>query len=456
MTVFHSLRTRLLVWSSTLLVVALVTFGTWVTYSTWRTRLAEVDRALDVRLVTLTAAVQPASDGAFDLVIPADALPDAERDFYLIWDAHDRLIVASDPDRARERPEAGRARVGDAREHVARLPSGVTILVGRRIDTILAEIARLLLVMAGVGLTALALVIGGNWWMIGRALAPVARIGGTARAMIDGDLSARIPLSQVESELEQLADVLNEAFDRLYASVERQRRFTADASHDLRTPLTILQTETHWALARPRTVEELKASLAVCQRTAARMQTLVQTLLDLARAESADTADGPDRHPCAISDVVTAVVHEVAPLASARGIQVHTGPLPGVVVADAVSLRNAVTNLITNAIQYNVEGGTVHVTSGVTGHTLTVAVRDSGVGLEPHHAARVFDRFYRVDTSRTGGTGGAGIGLATVAAFARSHGGTVGIKSAPGQGSTFMVHLPSLDALPPAHTADRP
>jgi len=121
-----------------------------------------------------------------------------------------------------------------------------------------------------------------------------------------------------------------------------------------------------------------------------------------------------------------------------------------------VSLRNALTNLVTNAIQYNIDGGTVQVLSTVTSGTVTLEVRDSGVGLEPHHAARVFDRFYRVDPSRPGGSGGAGIGLATVAAFARTHGGTVAVRSAPGQGATFVMRLPSLAEHSTAHASGRP
>jgi signal transduction histidine kinase len=254
--------------------------------------------------------------------------------------------------------------------------------------------------------------------------------------MIDGDLSARIPVQRVESELEQLAEVLNEAF-------ERQRRFTADASHDLRTPLATLQTEAHWALARPRSVDEYRASLEVCQRTATRMQALVQSLLDLSRAEA---ATGPERIRCLVPEVVPAVLEDLTLFASARRVRLEAGPLEGAVKADASSFRAALTNLVTNAIQYNVEGGSVHVTATLCADAppvVQIEVRDTGAGLEPRHAVRVFDRFYRVDDSRDGRTGGAGLGLAVVAAFAQSHGGTVTVASAPGAGCTFTLRLPA-------------
>lgn len=433
-----SLRARLVALSSALLLVALIAFGGWVALSTWRGWLAEVDRGLKARLTSLSAALRPADDG-FDLVLPANATAD-QRDYYAVWDGQGRLLVASDPDRAGVRPSPGTWRVGDLREHVALLDAGVTIMVGRRIDNLTAEINRLLLVMTGVGVAALALVVAGGWWLVGRALAPVTRIGVTAQAMIEGDLTARIPMSRVETELEAMAAVLNEAFDRLYASLERQRQFTADASHDLRTPLTTIQAETHWALAKPRTADEYQASLDVCRRAAVRMQDLVRSLLDLARAES---VSGPERQPCVLADVVQAVLTDVEPVAQRRSVQVRTGPLAGTVIADPVSLRAAVTNLITNAIQYNVPGGTVDVAIETSPGQLTLSVRDTGIGLTPHDAARVFDRFYRADASRDRSTGGSGLGLAMVAAFARAHGGSASVDSAPGAGSTFRLTLPT-------------
>ena len=436
MTIFHSLRARLLAWLSALLIAALVTFGAWVAFSTWRAWLGDVDRGLEARLGALTAAVLPATEDAFDLALPPNALPNAERDYYIVWDSRGHLVLASDPDLARDRPAPGTFRIGDNREHVDRLPNGVTVLVGRRIDDLTAEVRRLVVAMAGVGIAAVGLVVVGGWWLIGRALAPVKRIGITALATIDGDLTARIPVQRVESELEQLAEVLNEAF-------ERQRRFTADASHDLRTPLATLQTEAHWALARPRSVDEYRASLEVCQRTTLRMQALVQSLLDLSRAES---ATGPERTHCLVAEVVPAVLEDLTLFAAARRVRLEAGPLEGAVRADAMSFRAAVTNLVTNAIQYNVEGGSVHIAAtrpGDAPDTVQIQVRDSGVGLEPCHAARVFDRFYRVDDSRDGRTGGAGLGLAVVAAFAQSHGGTVAVTSTPGAGSTFTLCLPA-------------
>lgn len=436
----HSLRARLLAWLSALLVLALVAFGSLVAYSTWQAWLSDVDRGLEGRLAALTTAISPSADGAVDVVIPADALPNPARDYYGIWDAGGALLLASSDDVPDSVPAPGRTLVEAHREHVTRLSSGMTVMVGRRVDTLVAEIRRLIAAMAGVGVAALVLVFAGGWWMVGRALSPVERIGQTARAMIDGDLTARIQVPRVESELAQLAGVLNDAFDRLYHSLERQRQFTADASHDLRTPLTTLQTEAHWALSRPRTIDEYRASLDVCLRAAIRMHALTQSLLDLARAES---TSGLTRHRCPIAELVPLVVGDLQSHAAARDVTVTAGRLEGVVDADQPSLLAALTNLVTNAIQYNVPRGTVHIESLVVGGCVEIAVRDTGVGLGPADTARVFDRFYRVDPSRTGGKGGSGLGLALVAAFARTHGGAASVTSTPGAGSVFVLRLPT-------------
>jgi signal transduction histidine kinase len=434
----------LLAWSALLVLAALVTVGAGVTYTTWRTWIADVDRRLEQRAAVLAAAVQPAGDGAVDLALPSDAIVEPDLDYYAIWDAHGRLLISSDADAGGNRPPPGLRTIDARREHVQAVTGGVTLLVGRHIDALVADVRRLVTAIAGIGAVALLGVLGGGWWLIGHALTPVGRIGRTARAMIDGDLTARIPAGHVETELGQLADVLNDAFDRLYMSLERQRQFTADASHDLRTPLTTMQAETDWALARPRTPEEYQASLDVCRRAGARMQTLVQSLLELARAEASER---PPRVECAVEPVIAAVLEDVRPLADTRQIRLSASTGSHIVVADAQLLRASIANLLTNAIQYNHDGGRVDVrvavdeTSG--GRWIRIDVDDSGIGLTAEQAARVFDRFYRVDPARTARSGGAGLGLSVVSAFARTHGGAVTVDSTHGVGSCFTLRLPA-------------
>jgi heavy metal sensor kinase len=432
----RSLRARLVVWSSALLVAALTAVGAWVVVSTHAAWLASVDRVLETHGDTLGAAIEPAGDGAVDVVVPAALTRDA-RDVYAVWDVNGRLVIASDgalPDHA---PAVGIRSEDGLRVAVTQAAGGATLLVGRRIDDLAEELRRLTGTLALVGAAALVLVVAGGWWLVGRALTPVATISQTARAMIDGDLTARIPTGRIESELEELAGVLNEAFDRLYASIERQRRFTADASHDLRTPLATLQAETQWALARPRSRDEYLTSIEVCQRAVTRMNALAQSLLDLTRAESQDVSL---RQSCVLAEVIDAVIEELGPLAAQRHVTLQVHDLSGTVHADPHGLRAAVTNLLTNAIQYNVDGGRVEVHTTVEAGAVSLSVSDTGLGLAEDQRSRVFDRFYRVDPSRAGG--GAGLGLAMVSVFAQAHGGSVRVDSAPGRGSTFTLTLP--------------
>lgn len=433
----RSVRIRLVVFLSLLVLLTLTTISAWVVARTHASALAGVDATLDERLRLLRDSVQPADADTFDVTVPSWASTDP-RDGFAVWDQHGRLMTSAGDDVPETRPDPGRSTERGVRRIADVTPAGATVVASRRVDDLEAASGRLAWTLAGVSGVGLLLVVTGSWWIAGRALTPVATISHTARAMIDGDLTARIPTGRIETELEALAGVLNDAFDRLYESLERQRRFTADASHDLRTPLATLQAEVDWALARPRSDDEYRRSLEVCRRATGRMRSLVQALLDLARAESADVAL---RSPVAVEDVIARVVAEVTPLAQAHAVTVTHHGGAGHVLADPGGLHAAITNLVQNAIQYNVPNGTVTITATHDETTVTIAVRDTGIGLSEADRVRVFDRFYRVDPARS--AGGAGLGLAIVSAFARSHGGRVDVSSTTGAGSTFSLTLPA-------------
>ncbi len=287
---FRSLRARLLIWYTAILALVVAAFGTAVCYLTWRTRLADVDALLRARSAALARALSPNDSGTFDLALPpgsADESTDqTEMPYHAVWSADGRLIDQTAPDLGRGIPTPGARTRGNEREVTIRTPDGVTILVGRSVASQRAELWTLAGGIAAVGLVALGLSLAGGWWLVGRALEPVDRISRTAHAMVQGDFAARIPVERVETELEQLADALNEAFDRLHTSIDRQRQFTADASHELRTPLATVAVETDWALARDRGAAEYRQSLEACQRAAGRMRTVVERLLRLASTES--------------------------------------------------------------------------------------------------------------------------------------------------------------------------
>jgi len=440
---FRSLRARLLVWTTAVLALTMVAFGGTVCYLAWRARLANVDDGLRTRATALAAALSPTGTGTFDLVLPTApaATDDATAPpYHAIWDAEGVAVDISDSGLGLTVPTGPGARTrGTSREVIVAGPGGATVLAGRSVAGLRAEIWALAGTMAGVGTVALLLSLAGGWWLVGRALEPVDRISATARAMIGGDFGARVRVDRVETELEQLAHALNEAFERLHQSLDRQRRFTADASHELRTPLAVIRVELDWALARDRSPEEYQQSLAACQRAADRMRAVVERLLLLARVES--QADELRREPVDLDAVVQTVAADLRALAAPRGITIVVDTVPATVTGDPDRLAEVLTNVIANAVQYNRDGGRVNVALMRTGDEVNLVVADTGVGIAADDLPRVFDPFFRDDAARGRARGGAGLGLAVARSIVQAHEGTIACDSTPGQGTTVTVRL---------------
>ncbi len=257
--------------------------------------------------------------------------------------------------------------------------------------------------MVLAGIATLVVAIFGGWFVAGRALAPIKRISQTARAMSEGDLNARIAVEHTESELEQVASTLNDAFDRLRLAVEQERRFTADASHELRTPISVLRAETEWALDRERTPQQYKDALTVGRRAALRMQDIVERLLALVRAEVAPDVQEPA--PVAMRTLIDDVVAWLAPMAQERGVRLSVSGDPLTVNGDAEQLREALNNVVANAILYNKPGGSVTISTRESGAIARIEVVDTGIGIPAEAVPHVFDRFFRVDKARSRGDG---------------------------------------------------
>ena len=439
-----SLRRRLLGWFTATLVVVISGFGGIVVYAAWCTYVIEVDDTLAARADALVAAIEPAGSGTFDVARPVEARASGLYPgvYHAIWTGTGELIDRSDAELDAEFPAGdGFATRRGRRELAVRAAEGVVVLVGRDLADRRADLWTLAGAVAAIGAAAIALAVAGGWWVAGRALAPIARISRTARAMVGGDLAARIPIDRVETELGQLAQALNEAFDRLHASLERQRRFTADASHELRTPLTTLSTEIQWALARPRDAGDYRQSLETARRAAQRMQSITERLLTLARAEAPLVAGGQETVP--LDDVVRAAVQDLAPLAAHKGITMSVSLEPAHVTASPDRLRDAIANVLTNAIQYNVDGGRVDVTQRRNGDRVTLSITDTGIGIAAAHLPRVFHPFFRADPARSRDAGGAGLGLAVTDAVVRAAGGTTQCVSELGVGTTIEIRLPT-------------
>jgi signal transduction histidine kinase len=438
---FSSLRGRLLVWYGTLVAVVIAVFGLLVGYAAWRSVVADVDAQLGARADLLVYALEPAGEGTFDLRLPEAVLRPGDPLQHGIWTGAGALIDRSDPDvEAPADASTGVRTRNGRREMTVQGPSGAVVAVSRSLAPMYAEIRSLATTMAAVGAAALAVSLIGGWFLVGRALAPIDRIGRTARAMVAGDLTARIPVDRVETELESLAAALNEAFQRLQEALERQRRFTADASHELRTPLSTLTTEAHWALARPRSAEEYQRSIETGRRAALRMQGVVERLLALARADTA-AVEGP-REPVALDHLVADVARDLQSLSAARGLDVAIDAAPAVVSADPAALTDAVTQVVVNAIQYSAEGGRIRLAVRPEAGDVTVTVADEGIGIPADALPRVFEPFFRADPARRRDAGGAGLGLAVARAIVLRHGGRIDCQSELGIGTTVTIRLP--------------
>jgi heavy metal sensor kinase len=347
------------------------------------------------------------------------------------------------------RPAGPGARTRDGNREVAvRAASDALVLVGRSLEDVRADIWALAATIVTVGAGALALSLAGGWWLVGRALLPINRISRTARAMVEGDFNARIPIDRVETELGQVARALNDAFDRLSASLERQRRFTADASHELRTPLATVSTEVQWSLGRDRKVEEYRRSLEACGRAAERMTSVVERLLALARAEAGAAADR--RELLRLDRLAEDVAAEIASMAAARDVQLEVHVQPAVVRGDPDRLREAISNVLTNAVRYNVRQGQVRLALTRAGGHATITVADTGIGIGSADLARIFEPFFRADPARSRDVGGAGLGLAVTRAILERHGGRITCDSTPGRGTTVTILIPVVETAAPA------
>jgi heavy metal sensor kinase len=329
---------------------------------------------------------------------------------------------------------------GEYREAVMLGPGGTVIRVGRSVAREQAELFAFAWQLAGAGAVVLAVGLAGGWLISNRILRPLAAISATASAISATNLTGRIDPAAVDRELAELAGVLNAMFDRLEAAFERQARFTADASHELRTPLAILRSHAELALSRPRDAAEYREALEACLRASGRMAALVDGLLTLARADAGKL--DLRREPVDLEKVIDDCVRLLAPLGQDKAITVVATLQPAVVHGDPVRLGQVVTNLLSNAVQYNRPGGHVLIQLRPTNGDILLTVEDTGCGIPQVDRPHLFERFYRVDKARSRASGGTGLGLAICKSIVEAHGGRIGFESEPGRGSTFWVRLP--------------
>lgn len=308
------------------------------------------------------------------------------------------------------------------------------------IEETLAALRRTLLIVGLIALLATGLV---GYRLATLALRPVDLM--TQRAQLIGrdHLKARLAEPVTDDELSRLAHVLNEMLNRLYQIIESHQQFAADASHELRSPLTSLRSRLEVALRRTRSAEEYRQVIAESLSEVERLTRLAEDLLELARSDAQRLV--LDLSEVELQPLIAAEIARLQPEAAARQVTL-TANLPSslTVIADEARLRRVLNNFLSNAIQYSRPGGgAVNVSAGNGGNDVWIEIRDDGIGLDADQQQRIFERFWRADKARGIRTGGTGLGLAICHEIARAHGGQINVRSQLGHGTTFRLCLPA-------------
>lgn len=314
------------------------------------------------------------------------------------------------------------------------------MLIGRPLEKEIAAHHTSGLMLIATGCVILAAGVFGGGWLTSRAIRPIDAMTATAESISAQNLSERINVKDTDSELGKLAAVLNATFDRLQAGFERQKQFTADASHELRTPLSVIATHAELALARPRSNEDYRATIETVQKASKRMRSLIDALLVLARFDAAAIKLKHDR--VELESLIKDCVDLVEGIASERSIQIEIRTSHCEVLGDWDRLAQVVTNLLTNAINYNVDGGRIIISTSTENKTAIITVEDNGIGIAEDQLPKIFDRFYQVDASRSHGEGSCGLGLSICKTIVELHGGTIVATSRLNTGTCIEIRLP--------------
>ena len=475
----NSLRWRLQFWLGLVLLAILVGFGLAIYRLESINRLQQLDAELERRLAPLHFAARasgedrsrlpPEHDGNWpeqrrepsveerravleEILLGPRASPffdelDRNGLYFAIWSREGELLVKSDnapqvvamPERV-GRGGAITVRTLDGRREAFQYTAGAQpILVGQSLESLYLEQRQFLLQLLLIGTAVLLVGIGGGWWLTTRAIRPIEDISAAAGRISAGNLSERVTADDPDNEIGRLAAVLNDTFARLESAFDQQKRFVADAAHELRTPLAVLITEAQTILSRERSAAEYRESIEDNLEAAQQLRGLTESLLELAHLES--SGEAPLRERFELAGIVRASIDQLAPLAAQRNIDVTTDLTPVRAIGDESQVTRVITNLLSNAIYYNYEGGSVAVRLLEDDGAACFTVTNTGEGIDADVLPCVFDRFYRADKARSRADGRSGLGLAISKAIVDAHDGTITVKSNAGE-TTFEVCLP--------------
>jgi len=341
----------------------------------------------------------------------------------------------------------------DTRLMIATVPTATAagnylVEFGAPLDTVQRFLRNLLLLMA-IGFPALLVisVVGGHL-LVKQALAPVQKAWRSAEQISLQNLSQRLTVPATGDELEQLTTALNRMIARLEDAFLHNHRFMADASHEMRTPLTIIRGELEALVQKPMLGKESRDSIGSTLEEVERLARIVENLFAIARLDAGEVQ--AKRTTFDLSKLAANTAEQMLLLATDKNISIKCdAPTPVLVEGDQSRLKQVIVNLLDNAIKYTSEGGSIQVAVRDVDHKAILEVIDNGIGIPAEAQSHIFERFFRVDKARSREMGGAGLGLAIVKSICATHGGAVEVESAEGRGSRFRVELPKPSELNP-------
>lgn len=462
-----TVRTRLTIWYVTLLTVSLMIFGAVFSYSLLKIFIYRIDnQIISVADMMVHTVIRPSGQ----VFLPDDFDIILERFFGIRTTGY--YIQVLD---VNGKPVARSSNLGDKGMHITKSTlhsalGGVTtyevvqsfgkypmrtvtkpILHADRVVGIVQVASSLegmdeifhslayILISAIIASVVIAAAVG--WFLARKALRPVTEITKLARKIEAEHLNQRITIEAPQDEIGQLASTMNDMIERLEKSFNQIKQFTADASHELKTPLTILKGEMEIALRSKGGVEDMKEALRSSLEEIDRMNYIVRNLLDLAKMD----VEGRSRSAEAVwlDKVLSDRYEHLRRLALDSGVRLDMlRNMRACVLGDMVRLSQLVYNLIDNALKYTPKGGAVELMLTAEDGKAVLRVRDTGVGIAKEDLPFIFDRFYRVDKARSREVGGAGLGLSICKEIIEAHGGAIDVVSEPGKGSTFTVKIP--------------
>jgi heavy metal sensor kinase len=447
-----SIHLRLTAWYAVALMLGLAQFGSVMWLAVEQRSMAGVDARLAQRLAGLQgglkSGIRTRAHLQRELVEIIDGYPDGSL-IQLRDAAGDFLLPAQQKTpfwQSGIQPASPRTIVRGGRSY--RIITGPlmsagenwTVLVAISLDDVLGlmrDIRRLLLLMIPA---VVAIACLGGYWLSMQALRPVDEITAVAKSIGLQNLSQRIAIPQTGDELQRMAETWNDVLARLESAVKRMRQFTADASHELRTPIALIRASAELALRRERDPEAYRKTLRGIEAQSEYMTSLTESLLTVARMDAGSLA--LPLQPMDLTGLVHSVLQENEALAAAKQVRLKMETRNGaaLVSANEPALRRLLLILLDNALKFTGAGGAVTASIDRTRDGAIVSVSDTGVGIAKDALPYIFDRFYRADPARENGVG-FGLGLSIAQAIAQAHGSEIVAKSSPGAGSRFSLEL---------------